>query len=238
MFDFFKKLFKKQEVIPVIPVIPVVQTIEEPQLKEETSMLTKDKIQKILQIPNSDEWFFLFEKYFNEYEINSVERMAEFLAQTCHESGNYKFLKENLNYSSSRLSAVFPKYFKDVDVHLYHRKPEKIANRVYANRMGNGNEDSGDGWRYRGRGVIQITGKNNYTSLAKYLDKPISHVVKYLETKEGALVSALWFWKEHQLNILADIENHQLVCKRINGGLNGIQDRINKYNKFKTILIG
>ena len=237
-FNLFKNIFKKEPQVVPIKIEPIMQPIVPTPtvIQPKPSIITEVNIQKILNNPNSDEWFLLFKKYFSDYEINSTIRISAFLAQTCHESLNYKTLEENLNYSGVRLLAVFPKYFKGVDITKYTRNKKAIANRVYANRMGNGSEASGDGYKFRGRGVIQITGKYNYTKLASFLNKTIDETVNFLSTKEGALVSALWFWKTNNLNTIADSENHQLLCKKINGGLNGLSDRIAKYNKFKAIL--
>lgn len=174
-----------------------------------------------------------------KYDINTVNRIAGFFAQCAHESGDFKFKKENLNYSASALNAVFPKYFKNagVDSNIYARQPEKIANRVYANRMGNGDEASGDGWKFRGRGFIQLTGKNNYTKFAESIKKSIDETISYLETDAGALESALWFWKTNNINKYCDNDDIIGMTKRINGGTNGIEDRTERYIKYKNTLV-
>ena len=171
-----------------------------------------------------------------DYEINSPLRLAHFLAQTAHESGGFRLTEENLNYSAQRLLEVFPKYFRNVDANAYARKPEKIASRVYANRMGNGDEASGDGWKYRGRGLIQLTGKSNYTRFANFLDFSLDDVDEFMKTPEGALESAAWFWYENDLNQLADADNITAVTKKINGGTNGLEERRKYTSKFKKIL--
>ena len=161
----------------------------------------------------------------DRYEINTPERVAMFMAQVGHESGGLKRREENLNYSAQRLTQVFPKYFRDVDPNDYARNPEKIANRVYGNRMGNGDEDSGDGYRYRGRGFIQLTGKNNYTAFANAMGMTLDEAVDYLSTAEGAAMSAAWFWDMRNLNADADRGDVVTVTKKINGGTIGLHER-------------
>lgn len=161
--------------------------------------------------------------------LENNKRVASFLAQIAHESGGFNFTKENLNYSENALNAVFGKYFRDVDAADYARQPEKIASRVYADRMGNGDEESGDGWKYRGRGLIQLTGKNNYSKFAEDNDMSLEEVVDYLETDEGAVASAVWFWDTNNLNRYADDDDFVGLTKRINGGTNGLEDRQHHY---------
>lgn len=164
------------------------------------------------------------------YEINTPLRAAAFIAQIGHESGEFKFIVENLNYSQSALLSIFKKYFKTAEVAAqYARQPEKIANKVYANRMGNGDEASGDGWRYRGRGLIQLTGKNNYTRFAQSLDISLDECVEYLSTEQGAVASAGWFWDNNNLNKWADAKDFIMVTKRINGGVIGLEHRQHCY---------
>lgn len=180
----------------------------------------------------------LYQKYkslFNKYEVNTSMRIAHFMAQIEHES-NLKPISENLNYSKDRLLIVFPKYFTPNNVDPFHRNPQKIANRVYANRMGNKNETSGDGWKYRGRGFIQLTGFNNYKALSEeskidYVNNP-----DLLLNETDALIAALWFWSNNQLNKLADKDDLLMITKRINGGTNGINDRKDKLLKWKNLL--
>jgi len=177
----------------------------------------------------------LNEKYktlLNSYHVNTPLRVAHFMAQIEHESG-LKPISENLNYSADRLLVIFPKYFiSKEDANRYARQPERIANRVYANRMGNGSEISGDGWKYRGRGFIQITGKDNYTMLSKdtridFLSKP-----DLLLQEANSMISALWFWNKNKLNDLADKNDIVGITKRINGGQNGIEHRKELLKKY------
>ncbi len=171
----------------------------------------------------------------DRYEINTPERVAMFMAQVGHESGGLKRREENLNYSAQRLTQVFPKYFRDVDPNDYARNPEKIANRVYGNRMGNGDEESGDGYRYRGRGFIQLTGKNNYQAFANAMGMTLDEAVEYLETAEGAAMSAAWFWDMRGLNADADRGDVVAVTKKINGGTIGLHERQAFYKEALSI---
>jgi len=197
-----------------------------------TFQFTKEQLKEMIpKNPYVDQWYHALAEILPEYEINTPQRVAAFLAQCAHESGNFVFLKENLNYKAASLRKVFPKYFPDdATAAAYANKPEKIANRVYANRMGNGDEASGDGWRYCGRGLIQLTGKNNYTFFAGSLDIPIQEASEYLETFEGAVQSACFFWEQNKLNQWADTGDILTLTKRINGGTIGLEDRIKHYN--------
>lgn len=173
----------------------------------------------------------------NEVEFITLRRQAAFLAQCGHESAEYCAVIENLNYSSKALRAIFGKYFPTEELATqYHRQPEKIANRVYASRMGNGDEASGDGWKYRGRGLIQLTGKNNYTKCGEYLCYDLLSNPEYLETPMGAVESALWFWTTNNLNTYADSEDIRGMTKRINGGYNGLDERLHYYEIAKESL--
>ena len=161
------------------------------------------------------------------YEMNvNPARLAGFLAQTAHESGGYTAIKENLNYSAKGLMGTFKKYFPTEDLaNQYAKKPEKIANRVYANRMSNGDEASGDGYRFCGRGLIQLTGRANYTKFANDLGMSLEDTVAYLETPNGAVASAGWFWDNNNLNQYCDSGDFVTLTKRINGGTIGLEDR-------------
>ena len=187
-----------------------------------------------------DHWYDAVCEILPEYEINTPQRVAAFVAQCAHESGGFKVLKENLNYKAPSLRKIFPKYFPD-DATANHyaslpNKQEAIANRIYANRMGNGPEDSGDGYRYCGRGLIQLTGKENYTWFAASLDISVEECAEYLQTFEGALQSACWFWETNNLNQWADKGDILTLTKRINGGTIGLEDRIKHYNHALHVL--
>jgi putative chitinase len=171
------------------------------------------------------------------YEINTPKRVACFLAQTGHESARYSVRVENLNYSAAGLRATFPKYFPTLEVaNLYARKPERIANRVYANRMGNSHESSGDGWRYRGKGILQITGKNNHVAFAKWAGMTLDEATVYMLTAEGAVLGAIWYWITNNLNALADTDQITKMTKVINGGTFGLEERKHLWTKFLQVL--
>jgi len=160
------------------------------------------------------------------YEINTVDRVAAFLAQCGHESADFTVLRENLNYSTKGLHATWPTRFISEDAAVpYNRNPEAIANKVYSSRLGNGDEASGDGWLYRGRGAIQLTGKANYETFADSLGRTLEETVAYTETLEGAIESAAFFWNRNNLNTLADERNITAMTKKINGGTLGLEER-------------
>jgi putative chitinase len=200
-------------------------------MAEFTFEFKKEHLEGIIgKNPYLDYWYNAICEILPEYEINTPERVAAFLAQCAHESGNFRFLKENLNYRAESLLKTFPKYFKSLEeAKKYEKKPEKIANRVYANRMGNREEASGDGWRYLGRGLIQLTGKNNYTLFAAAINTSLQYIPEYLQTFEGAIQSACWFWEQNQLNQWADKKDILTLTKRINGGTIGLEDRKKHY---------
>ena len=169
--------------------------------------------------------------------ITNNFRLAHFLSQVAHESGNFKVLYENLNYSAAGLLKVFPRYFNATTAAQFARKPQLIANRVYANRIGNGNEASGDGWNYRGRGYLQVTGRANYKAFSEYIGEDCEKHPDLVATKYP-LDSALWFFDRNKLWTLCDKgeENVPIVSRRINGGTNGLQDRLNKFRSFMKYL--
>ena len=171
-----------------------------------------------------------------DYGLDTPIRLAHFLAQTSHESGGFRAVEENLNYKAETLTKIFPKYFRDKDPNDYARQPEKIANLVYGNRMGNGPPESGDGYRYRGRGLIQLTGHDNYKRFADSLGMTMDETVEYLCTPEGAIESAAWFWANNGLNEIADTDDVTKVTKRINGGTIGLAEREAHTEAFKEML--
>jgi len=193
---------------------------------------TKEQLSSIIgNNPDLDGWYDALSSVLPTYEIDTPQRAAAFIAQCNHESGGFKRLKENLNYKWESLRKVFPKYFPtDELAQEYAHKQEQIANRVYGGRMGNGDESSGDGSRYCGRGLIQLTGKNNYTKFADSIGIAVEMVPALLETFEGAVESAAWFWKTNNLNQYADARDILTMTKRINGGTIGLEERTNHYN--------
>ena len=182
--------------------------------------------------PYLDHWADALNKILPDYGIDTPQRVAAFVAQAAHESGGFTALHENLNYRPETLQKVFPKYFPTADIaNQYAHNPERIANKVYANRMGNGPEASGDGFRYCGRGLIQLTGKQNYQAFADSIETPVEQVPDFLQTFEGAVQSACWFWENNNLNQYADSGDILTMTKRINGGTIGLEDRQQHYNQ-------
>jgi putative chitinase len=187
--------------------------------------------------PYVDHWHHALEQALPDYDINTPPRVAAFVAQCAHESGGFRFLKENLNYKAESLSRVWPKYFKDPSVaKQYAHNQEAIANRAYANRMGNGNEASGDGWRFCGRGLIQLTGRSNYQAFADSIETDINDIHEYLATFEGAVQSACWFWENNNLNKWADAGDILTLTKKINGGTLGLAERQKHYEHALHVL--
>lgn len=188
------------------------------------------------------------EEVFEKYQINTPLRKAHFLAQLKHESGNFTRVQENFNYTTpERLFKVFTKYFdtnknKVMDLaelqimRGYVGKPEKLASYVYANRMGNGNIQSGDGWKHRGKGLIQLTGKDTQTRYAKSVGINIDKDPDFLLQPKYAVDSAGWFWNQNNLNILADKDELTKISIKINGGKNGLEDRLNNLGYYKRLL--
>jgi putative chitinase len=176
----------------------------------------------------------------SNYKVNTLLRLSHFLAQCGHESANFRAVKENLNYSAEGLNKTFKKYFPTLDsAKDYARQPERIASKVYANRMGNGNEASKDGFKYLGRGFIQLTGKDNYLEFDKSVPEDIMANPELVATKYP-LASAAWFWDKNGLNAIADKGATdavvKLITKRVNGGTIGLKDRIQHFNEFYSLL--
>ena len=204
-------------------------------------ILTREQLAQLLPgNPYLDHWYHALEQALPDYDINTPQRVAAFIAQCAHESGGFRALKENLNYKAATLRKIFPKYFPD-DATANHyaslpNKQEAIANRVYGGRMGNGPEASGDGFRYCGRGLIQLTGKQNYQNFADSIETPVEDIPEFLATFEGAVQSACWFWEANNLNQWADKGDILTLTKRINGGTIGLDDRIKHYEHALHVL--
>jgi len=206
-------------------------------------MDTKELV-KIARMFVKDKYYSYIEQYCEKYEINTVERICHFLAQTNYESGYMNYVEENLNYNAERLLKVFPKYFKTLDeAKEYEYKGEKIANKVYANRMGNGDENSGDGYKYRGRGLIQLTGKKNYEKFSRWYNDSKIFVDNpdLLIQPQFAVLSAFFYWDTHKLNdyIVDNVDDYticKVITKKINGGYNGLAERFRLYKKISGIL--
>lgn len=185
-----------------------------------------------------DYYYEALNQVLQKYNINTYLRICHFLAQIIHESGHFKYKSENLNYSAKGLRNTFPKYFPTDDIaNQYARKPEKIANRVYANRMGNGPESSGDGWKRRGRGLIQLTGTNNYKAFSNDTGIDVmSNPDLILVDPIICVMTACWFWNKNNLNILADKDDIKTITKKINGGYIGLDDRTKNLNIAKSVV--
>jgi len=195
--------------------------------KQMSTILTREQLKQMVKNPHIDHWYEALEQLLDDYEINTPLRVAHFIAQCAHESGNFVFIKENLNYKAASLQKIFAKYFPTAELaQQYANKPERIANRVYASRMGNGPETSGDGYRYCGRGLIQLTGRDNYTFFAGSLGISVEEASEYLATFEGAAQSACWYWEQNNLNRFADANDVKGLTRAINGGYIGLDDRI------------
>lgn len=188
--------------------------------------ITKEQLIKIAPKAKNVAYIYvpLINRFADEFGITTRLRMAHFLAQVAHESGEFQRLSENLNYSAERLLAVFPKYFNKGNAGAYARNPQRIGNRVYANRMGNGNEASGDGYRYRGRGLMQLTGANMYDLYSAYCKVNLLEKPELLEKPYGAMRSAMWYFSTYA-SLLDEADRDDIVAirKRINGGTNGLE---------------
>ena len=208
--------------------------------------LTKEMLSAMIgNNPKSDDWFDALAEIMPKYEIDTPNRIAGFIAQCAHESNNFKSLEENLNYSEKALNSVFGRYFGKGkrDASEYARKPEKIANYVYQDefrtkRGAMGNTTDGDGWRFRGRGLKQLTGRNNYTAFGKTVDLTAEKAADYVATEKGAVESACWFWNNAKLNKIADDGDIVKMTKKINGGTIGLEDRTKRWEKALAILGG
>ena len=207
--------------------------------------LTKEMLEAM--IPGNskvDMWYDAIVEIFPKYDINTPERMAGFIAQCAHESNNFKSLEENLNYSESALNRVFGRYFGKApkrNAKEYARNPEKIANYVYMDEFRKykmGNVKDGDGWLFRGRGLKQLTGRENYTKFGKTVKMSAEQAAEYVATEKGAIESACWFWKTAKLNAIADTGDIVKMTKKINGGDIGLADRTKRYNAAIEIMGG
>ena len=204
-------------------------------------MLTLSQLKQLLpKNPYVEHWHHALFQLLPDYDINTPNRIAAFVAQCAHESGGFMVLKENLNYKAATLRKIFPKYFpNDQIAQEYASKPNKqvaIASKVYANRMGNGDEASQEGYKFCGRGLIQLTGRSNYQAFADSLEMNIDDVPEYLQTFEGAAQSACWFWETNKLNQWADAGDIVGLTKRINGGTIGLEDRKKHYDHALHVL--
>jgi putative chitinase len=205
-------------------------------------MLSRDQFVKVVAGATTAKINAYIDPIFNamqEFGIDTSERQVMFLAQVLTESGALSVVVENLNYSAAGLLKTFPKYYRNqVEANAHAKQPVKIASRVYASRMGNGNEASQDGWKYRGRGLIQITGKNNYVSFGEAIGRDLTDDPSYLETPEGASRSAAWFWNVNNLNRFADRKDITGCSRAVNGGTNGLEERKRYYAHGLDVISG
>lgn len=195
-------------------------------------LITRELLCTVTTPELADKWVNAINETCEEFAIDSPYRIAGFVSNVAHESAGFKFVSENLNYSAASLMRVWSSRFSTVEIaQRYAMQPEKIANRAYADRMGNGDEASGDGWKYRGRGLIQLTGKNNYVAYSLACDNEALQKPDIVAEPKYAAESAGWFWSVNRLNQLADAQDIQGMRKRINGGLNGLDDVQMKYSR-------
>lgn len=249
LIKFLFSLFSKKGPAPGVDLVdliepskiknPVIEVIEEDDMTDE--IFTKESLLSMMKTadPNDVEYYLdALNKVLPEYNINTKLRACHFIAQVAHESGCLKYKKENLNYSAEALRRVFGKYFKNDGIALdYARKPSMIGSRVYADRMGNGDEDSFDGFRYSGRGLIQLTGKGNYEQCGKALKIDLVKNPELINSDAEICVRvACWFWDSRDLNLIADEDDLHSITKKINGGYNGIEHRAELLEKAKVAL--
>ena len=196
--------------------------------------------EQLAKLGINPDWLPWLQKTCDRYSINNVNRQSAFLGQCMHESNSFKVLQENLHYSANGLKSIWGSRVPTNEIaDKYANHPDLIANKVYANRMGNGDEESGDGWKYRGRGVIQCTGKDLYKTLSNALNIDLISDPDMLLEMPYASMSAGWVWNKKGLNDLADQNNYETtkeMTKRINGGFNGLDDRIIKIEQAKKVL--
>jgi len=193
--------------------------------------------EQLAKLGINPDWLPWLQKACDKYSIDNTNRQAAFLGQCMHESNNFKVLQENLHYSANGLKAVWGSRFTtDELANKYANHPDMIASKVYANRMGNGDEESGDGWKYRGRGIIQCTGKDLYKTLSDALNIDLVNDPDMLLQMPYATMSAGWFWNKKGLNSLSDMRDYKEMTKRINGGFNGLDDRIAKIEQARQVL--
>jgi putative chitinase len=193
--------------------------------------------EQLTQLGIDAKWYKPLIDTFIKYNISTTQRQACFIGQCQHESNNFKTLEENLHYSADGLMRVWPSRFTDkIVADAYANNPEKIADKVYAGRMGNGDEESGDGWAFHGRGLIQLTGRDSYDRFGKAVGVVFTDQPQLLVEPNYAALSAGWFWNKTGLNDLADAQEYGQMTKRINGGTLGLDDRIVRITKAKQVL--
>jgi putative chitinase len=207
-------------------------------MNQRTNMLSTPQLTQML--PGNrfiEDWRLSLDKFLGNYNIDSPRRIASFIAHCGHESLNFTVLRENLNYRWESLRRTWPRHFPTDEIaRQYERQPERIANRAYANRMGNGPETSGDGWKFAGKGLIQLTGRNNYQLFANAIGMDIEQIPTYLTTFDGAVESACWFWRTNNVNRFADVLDNNGMTRVINGGTHGLEDRQRRLTQALRVL--
>lgn len=198
---------------------------------------TLSKAKKLIKT-SPEEWHELMIKILPQWDINTIPRVAGFITQCNYESNGFSNLIENLDYTSEELKSKYLDYFNrlDLDVNDYHRNPEKIANVIYSGRYYNGSVDSGDGWKYRGRGLIKLTGRYWYARFAAEIETSLTNAVDYIGTKEGSLISSCLWWNDKKINIFCDKEDIEGMSKEVNKNLFDLEDRSNFWNDAVRIL--
>lgn len=208
-------------------------------------MITLEQFRRMIPTNKEPEvWHPIAVRFFEKYQINTTNRIAGFMAQCGLESGDFRTLEENLNYSADALNRVFGRYFGPPpkrNAAEYARNPQKIANYVYMDEFRSpnsrlGNTQDGDGWRFRGGGIKQLTGRSNFTNFGKSINMTAEQAADYVRTKEGAFESACWFWQTNNLASFADRDDIDGMSRRVNGGDNGLEDRRKRYVNAKSIL--
>ena len=193
--------------------------------------------QQLKELGIDEKWLDPLNQTFAKYDINTALRQAAFIGQCQHESNNFRTLEENLHYSAPRLMAVWPSRFPSLDVaEQYANNPEKLANKVYGGRADLGNTEDGDGFKFHGRGCIQLTGRDLYERCGEAIGADLINQPQLLVEPHYAAMSAAWFWNKKGLNALADVQDYETMTKRINGGLNGLDDRKAKIAKALSVL--
>ena len=194
-------------------------------------------VEQLKQLHIGPEWVDALNETFDRFNINTPHRQAAFIGQCSHECGNFRVLEENLNYRAATLMRLWPKRFPTQEIaDAYAGNPKKIANMVYANRMGNRDEASGDGYRFRGRGCIQLTGSTNYFHAGKAIGVDFWKEPDLVATPQYAALTAGWFWDTHNCNALASQQNYEALTKKINGGLIGYAERVKETKQALAVL--
>jgi putative chitinase len=222
----FEALFRRPSPDPAVAAAVTVFANMPPPLPSDRLDLVLWAVAPHLTAEERARWNDALAERLRKAGITAPRSVAAFLGQCAVESAGFRAVEENLNYSAARLCQVWPARFPNFEAaEACVLQPELLANRVYANRMGNGDEASGDGWRFRGRGLIQLTGRTGYQDFARAVSMSLEEAVEHAATQAGAVDSAIWFWSVNQLNVLADTWSVDLITRKINGGMSGAAER-------------